>query len=243
MSKPEKRCIFVKERICPFQGTQVPFKTCQICIEAWKTEVAIKKQQYQSGQLGQSSQPTQPQTGKEITLPTIDENGAAVLNDKLKELDELLKKDEINPLEYIRMRKKQVESLIDGKPKLNIDDIEEPQNNIIPPPRMIRVVAIVKSFLRRQIYTSPENWKLPKALSGKVIDSIFKMSENKIVSEIKLRSGEYKVAGITGERNKIALMILDADEDFESYMGEILRVSEILSKEKNWDKALKQIQN
>ena len=48
---------------------------------------------------------------------------------------------------------------------------------------------------------------------------------------------------ITGERNKIALMILDADEDFESYMGEILRVSEILSKEKNWDKALKQIQN
>ena len=241
MSK-QKRCIFVKERICPFQTTQVPFQTCQICIEAWKTEVAIKKQQFQGTQItpGYQQQPQQ-QEGPRVSLPAIENGGSAVINEKLKEIDQLLKDDKIDPLEYIRRRKAQVESLIGEKPKLRIDEIEEPPQEILPAPKMVRVAVIVKSFFRKQVFTAPENWELPETITDNVINSIFKMAEKKNVSDIKLRAGEYKIAGIAGEKNKIALMILDADEEFETYETEMMRVYEILNKDEKWDNALKHI--
>ena len=57
----------------------------------------------------------------------------------------------------------------------------------------------------------------------------------------RLRAGEYKIAGIAGEKNKIALMILDADEEFETYEAEMMRVYEILQKNEKWENALKHI--
>ncbi|MCW4012274.1 MAG: hypothetical protein NWF07_04695, partial [Candidatus Bathyarchaeota archaeon] len=195
MSK-QKRCIFVKERICPFQTKQVPFQTCQICIEAWKTEVAIKKQQFQGAQMTPSYQPQPPQEGHRVSLPVIENDGNGVINEKLKEIDQLLKDDKIDPLEYIRRRKEQVESLIGEKPKLRIDEIEEPPQEIRPTPKMVRVAVIVKSFFRKQVFTAPENWELPETITDNVINSIFKMAEKKNISDIKLRAGEYKIAGI-----------------------------------------------
>jgi predicted CopG family antitoxin len=174
-------------------------------------------------------------------LPEIENNGSAVINEKLKEIDQLLKDDKIDPLEYIRRRKEQVESLIEGKPKLSIEEIEEPPQEILPAPKMVRVAVIVKSFFRKQVFTAPENWELPKTITDKVINSIFKMAEKRNVSDIKLRAGEYKIAGIAGEKNKIALMILDADEEFETYDAEMMRVYEILRKDEKWSNALKHI--
>ena len=240
MSK-KKRCIFVKERICPFQATQVPFQTCQLCMEAWKTEVAIKKQQFQGAQMAPSYMQQPQLEGRRVSLPAIENDGSMVINEKLKELDQLLKDDKIDPLEYIRRRKEQVESLISEKPKLSIEEIEVTPQEILPAPRIVRVVVIVKSLFRKKIYIAPENWELPDTISDKVINSIFKMAEKKNVSDIKLRAGEYKIAGIIGEKNKIALMILDADEEFETYETEMMRVYEILRKNEKWENALKHI--
>lgn len=184
----------------------------------------------------------QPQPeGHRVSLPAIENNGSAVINEKLKELDQLLKDDKIDPLDYIRRRKEQVESLINEKPKLSIEEIEETPQEIPPAPKMVRVAVIVKSLFRKQVYTAPENWELPETISDKVINSIFKMAEKKNASDIKLRAGEYKIAGIAGEKNKIALMILDADEDFETYETEIVRVYEILRKDEKWENTLKHI--
>lgn len=240
MSK-KKRCIFVKERICPFQATQVPFQTCQLCIEAWKTEVAIKKQQVQGAQMAPSYQQQPQLEGHRVSLPAIENDGSTVINEKLKELDQLLKDDQIDPLEYIRRRKEQVENLISEKPKLSIEEIQNPPQEIQPAPRIVRVAVIVKSLFRKKIYIAPENWELPDTISDKVINSIFKMAAKKNVSDIKLRAGEYKIAGIIGEKNKIALMILDADEEFETYETEMMRVYEILRKNEKWENALKHI--
>ena len=44
MSK-QKKCIFVADRDCPFMEPNIPFETRQVCIEAWKTELEIKKKQ------------------------------------------------------------------------------------------------------------------------------------------------------------------------------------------------------
>ncbi|MCB2171612.1 hypothetical protein KQH65_02610 [archaeon] len=240
MSK-QKRCIFVKERICPFQATQVPFQTCQICIEAWKTEVAIKKQQLQGAQMASSYQQPPQQEGRRVSLPAIENDGSAVINDKLKEIDQLLKEDKIDPLEYIRRRKEQVESLIGEKPKLSIEDVEDLPQEIRPAPKLVRVAVIVKSFIRKQVFTAPENWELPDTITDKVINSIFKMAEKKNASDIRLRAGEYKIAGIAGEKNKIALMVLDVDEEFETYEAEMMRVYEILQKNEKWDSAVRHI--
>lgn len=234
MSSP-KKCIFVKERVCPFQGTQVAFQTCQLCIEAWKTEVAIKKQQYQGYQ---TQVPQQPQP-RGVSAPAIENNGTSVVNEKLKEIDELLKNDKIDPLEYIRLRKEQVNSLIEGKPKLGIEEVEEPPQEILPVPRETRVAVITKTLVGKKIYTAPKDWELP--ISGRVIDSIFKMTEKREASDIKLRAGEYKIACIAAEKSRIALMILDADEEFETYESEMERVYNIFRMDKTWEKAVEKI--
>ena len=242
MSQP-KKCIFVKERTCPFQSSQINIQTCQLCIEAWKTEVAIKKQQQQiRGMMPTYTHQPQQVEGQRLSVPAINNNGTSIVNERLKELDELLKNDQIDPLEYIRRRKEQVETIVGGeKPRLSIEEIEEAPQEILPVPRIVRVAVVAKSLLGKQIYTAPEDWELPSTLSGKVVDSIFKMMKKRKITDIKLGAGDYKIAGIIGDKDKFAIMVLDADEEFETYESEIERVYEILSKEKIWAQGVKKI--
>ena len=221
----KKKCIFVAGRDCPFKAPQIPFETCQVCLEAWKTEVAILRRQAEGGSAVAGAR----QRG--ISLPVNDDRLAHV-NERFKVIDELLKNDEIDPLEYIRLRREQVNSLIEGAPVLD----EKP-----PQPRAVRVAVISKSFFRKQIKTHPADWELPKEVSGKVIDLIFEMAEEKAAEDIKLRSGGYKIACIAAEKNQIALIILDADEEFESYKDEMLRINLILRTEKKWQDAMKKL--
>ncbi len=44
-------------------------------------------------------------------------------------------------------------------------------------------------------------------------------------------------------QSKFAIMVIDADEEFETYEYEIERVSEILKSEKLWAIALKKLEN
>jgi hypothetical protein len=236
-----KRCIFVAERSCPFQTAHVPFQTCQLCIEAWKTDVAQRSQKVQEAQI--NSEPIQPLQNK-LRLPTVENNHSVFYDNKLKEIDELLKNDDIDPMEYIQLRKQRVNNLVDDtKHVLRIEKIDEPVEKIPPAPRETRVAVIIKSMFGSQTYTSPNEWKLPREISGKVIDSIFKMAKKKHPEDIKLRAGNYKIACIAVEKNKLALMVLDADEEFETYDNEIDRIYEVLSKEKFWANAVKKIQN
>ena len=235
-----KKCIFVAERSCPFQTAQVPFQTCQLCIEAWKTDVAQRSQQLQQGQI----QPKPEYSKPRLSLPAVENKQPVFYDNKLKEIDELLKNDDIDPLEYIQLRKQRVNNMVDdGRHVLRIEELDEPEEVLPPAPKKVRVMVIVKSLFGKQTYTSPKEWKLPKEVSGRVIDSVFKMAKSKQPEDIKLRAGDYKIACIAAEKNKLALMILDADEEFESYDAEMDRVYEILSREKYWANAVKNIQN
>ena len=75
------------------------------------------------------------------------------------------------------------------------------------------------------------------------LKSIFQFSKKKRPDEIKLRAGNYKLIGIRHEKSKFAIMVIDADEEFETYEHEIERVSEILKNEKYWAVALKKLEN
>ena len=248
MSQP-KQCIFVAGRQCPFKTSQVPFQTCQLCIEAWKTEVSMQRQQAPQVQ---NVQPVPVQTPNQITPLTIAASniGTPVMyNEGLKQIDELLKNDNIDPMEYVMMRKKQIDNLMDQATKgrvskLSIEHISEPVvNEIKPVPKEVRVVVVVKTLFGKQVYTSPGNWKLPKSISGNVIKSIFQLTKKKKPEDIKLRAGDYKLACIRHEKGKFALMVIDSDEKFETYEHEIERVSDALKSEKLWAVALKKIDN
>lgn len=153
---------------------------------------------------------------------------------RLKEIDERLKNDEIEPMEYIRLRREHVNSLISGNPLPSIETSEKQ----VAAPRAVRVAVITKSLFRKQIHTYPVDWELPREVSMKVIDMIFDMVEDKPVRDIKLRSGGYKIAGIASMKKQLALLILDADEEFDSYEAEIDKVNLVLKTEKAWKDAL-----
>ncbi len=139
-----KKCIFVAERSCPFQTAQVPFQTCQLCIEAWKTEVAQKSQQLQQGQIQPEPVYTKP---SRLSLPTVENNHPVLYDNKLKEIDELLKNDDIDPMEYIQLRKQRVNNMVDDqKHILKIEKIDETEEILPPSPKKIRVAVIVKSL-------------------------------------------------------------------------------------------------
>ena len=223
MSK-EKKCIFVAGRECPFNAPNIPFETCQVCIEAWKTETALRKKE---------SMGVQGDSQKRVSLPAAADGRLESVNERFREIDELLRKDEIEPLEFIRLRKEHLNNLITGH--------VSPENEEKTPPRAVRVAVITKSLFRKRIITHPEDWELPPEVSGKVIDMIFKMALEKDAWDIRLRSGGYKIACIAAEKNQIALMILGADEEFESYQDEIERINLILRTEKMWHDALKKL--
>ena len=223
----KKKCIFIPDRDCPFNAAQVPFETCQVCIEAWKTELELRKKEFNGDQSSDEVQ-------QSISIPVLKERKLAYLNERLNEIDERLKRDEIDPLEYIRLRKEQINSVIEGNTST---DAEKP-----PQLRKLRVAIVTKSLFRKQVKTYPEDWELPQEVSGKVIDLIYEMAEEKAAEDIKLRSGAYKIACIAAEKNQLALLILDADEEFESYLDEMKRINLILRSEKSWNNALKKLE-
>ncbi len=233
MSK-QKKCIFIEQRDCPFKAPQIPFETCKVCVEAWKTEVAIKKRQLQG------IQSTEVVQSGNFSLPTMDDMGLSQVNEKLREIEELLKNDEIDPLEYIRLRREQIDNLTQEKPVIKIEEIKKTEKESIPP-RQVRVAVITRSLLRKQVTTAPRDWALPEEITDKVIDTIFKISEEKVPREIRLRSGGYKVAGIAAQKNKIVVLVIDSDEEFESYEAEIDRLYKVFGFNQDWEKALKKV--
>jgi len=238
-----KRCIFVNERACPFKMEKVPFKTCQVCIEAWKTEVALKNKR--RAQQVQSMQRHAPNGAQPLTLPITELEEPIPYNEGLKEIDDLLKNENIDPMEYVRLRKQQLDNLANGpngrKSTVKLDQLKKPVNDIKPVPRRIKVAVVVKTLLGKQVYTSPDGWKLPKTINDNVINSIFKLTEVKKAEDIKLRAGEFKIACVRHEKGKFAIMVFDAKEEFETYHHEIERASKILSKDKFWATAVKRI--
>ncbi|MBC8462843.1 hypothetical protein H8D76_00640 [Candidatus Bathyarchaeota archaeon] len=238
----EKRCLFIDGRSCHFNMEKIPLQTCQLCIEAWKTEVALKGQQpaHPQNMPSQTSSSSQP-----ITLPGEGAKRPVFYNEGLFEIDDLLKNESLDPLEYVRLRKQQLDKMMNPekhvKLVLSLDLDEPPVRKVRPLLKDIRVAIIVKTLFGKKIYTSPEEWRLPEAINNKVIKSIFKLTKQKKAGEIRLRAGEFKIACVRHAKGKFAIMIIDADEEFETYDAEIKRISRILYRPNFWVTDLKKV--
>jgi hypothetical protein len=241
---------------------KVPFQTCQLCIEAWKTEVALKRQQPMQVQ---NTPPPVQHNPQPIAVPVNDVRRPVFFDEGLREIDELLKNEAIDPLDYIRLRKLQLDRITKprnkGKMTLSLGPdehanaakvvpLETGTTSIEAEPKpleaktelkKIKVAVIVKSMLGKQVYTSPEGWKLPKTINDKVIKSIFKMTSRKKAEDIRLRAGKFKIACVRHAKDKFAIMVIDVNEEFEAYEKEIEKASGILAEANFWATAVNQI--
>lgn len=246
-----KRCLFIDGRSCHFDMEKIPLQTCQLCIEAWKTEIALKGKQPPQPQNIPQQPPSESQP---LTMPGEAPKRPVFYNEGLFEIDDLLKDETLDPLEYVRLRKQQLDRMMnpekarkEGKLilSLNLDQppvkTAKPRRPNIPIPRDIRVAVVVKTLFGKKVYTSPADWRLPEEINNKVIKSIFKLTKQKKAGGIRLRAGDYKIACIRHTKGKFAMMIIDADEEFETYDTEIKRIAKILYRPNFWVTDLKKI--
>jgi len=159
---------------------------------------------------------------------------------KLKEIDELFEGGQIEPGEYVRLRKEEIERLmLNDEPALRLDCLDGEGEHAEP--RQTRVAVVVKSLFGNRVYTYPHGWKLPESISDAVIDQMFKLTEERSPENIRIGVGDHKVACIRHAKGKAALLVIDMDEAFETYKAELARLSKVFNEEKGWLNALKEM--
>lgn len=227
----QKTCVFVQGRACPFPTQELPLQTCQVCVEAWKTELAMK---------AQGKAPEAPLR----TLTIAHDGSVSEIGEtpsRLNELDELFMADNLNPVDYVKLRKEYIDKLAaNDRPRLTLDVLDG-ETAMRPEPRENRLVLVVRSFLGDKKHTYPEGWDAPEALSAGVIDQLFKLAESRKAEDIKAGAGGYKFACVRHGKGKMLLLVLDGDEEFETYEDELRRLSEVFKEEGQWVKTLREM--
>lgn len=159
---------------------------------------------------------------------------------RLKEIDELFEGGQIEPGEYVRMRKEEIERLmLDDEPALRLDGLDGEVEHAEP--RQTRVAVVVKSLFGNRVNTSPHDWKLPESVSDAVIDQMFKLADERSPGNIRIGVCDHKVACIRHAKGKMALLVIGMDEAFETYEAELARLSKVFKEEKGWLNALKEM--
>jgi hypothetical protein len=227
----QRNCIFVQGRNCPFPTQELPLQTCQVCIEAWKIELTMK---------AQSQAPEAP-----LKTLTVAHDGTVVKASetlsKLNELDELFMGDNLDPKDYVRLRKEYIDKLtVNDRPKLVLEALDG-ETAARPELRETRLVLVVRSILGDKMHTYPQGWDAPEALSKRVMDQLFKLAESKKAEDIRAGAGGYKFACVKHGKGKMLLLVLDGDEEFETYGDEIRRLSKVFKGESHWVKTLKEM--
>jgi len=94
--------------------------------------MAQRSQQLHQGQI----QPEPVYSKPRLRLPTVENNQPVFYDRKLNEIDELLKNDDIDPLEYIQLRKQRVNNMVDDdKHVLRIKERDEQRRHYLQRPR------------------------------------------------------------------------------------------------------------
>lgn len=165
--------------------------------------------------------------------------GVAATQARLKEIDELFEGGRIEPREYVRLRKEEIERLMLGdEPALRLYDLDGDAEHAEP--KQIQVAVVVKSLFGKRVYTHPPSWDLPESVSDTVIDQLFNLADER-TENIKVGVGDHKVACIRHAKGKIALLVIDRDEAFEAYEDELARLSKVFEEEKGWLNVLREM--
>ena len=224
----QRGCVFVEGRACPFPSQEIPLQTCQVCVEAWKTEASLR--------LGASGEPVHA-----VSVA----NAGSIAEDqetlkRLGELDNLFIDDNLDPEEYVRLRKSQTDRIANGsRPRISLDELEVEA----PEPREIRLALIVKSFMGNKVHTYPECWRLPAEINDGVVDRLLKLATDRGDEETRVGLAGYKVAVVRHAKGKLLIMVMDGDEEFQAYEPEMRRVSQLFQGEQHWVGTLREMKS
>ncbi|MBS7609598.1 hypothetical protein KEJ19_03380 [Candidatus Bathyarchaeota archaeon] len=106
-----RRCVFVSGRACNFDEDEIPLEVCQLCLETWRAicSITVKRpKMLKEAEKARSLQAQRPLPVEE-GIKTFQFEGKDVA-ERLAELDRLFAEDKVSVEEYVRQRKRILES-------------------------------------------------------------------------------------------------------------------------------------
>jgi hypothetical protein len=195
-----RKCAFIEERPCTFDADQISMDFCKVCIDAWKANGASR-----------------------ATAPKEDKS-----KEKLAQIDKLFQDGELEPDDYIRLRK----GLMEEKPR---GATEEPAK---PARKGFHLLLVERSLFSKKVHTFPPGWKLPPTITGKLVESLYNMCDSaEKATDVKLEVEDTKIACLGRDGGDLALIV--TEDDLSNYQQLIASVGASLVDAEDWEELLK----
>jgi len=190
-----RKCAFIDGRPCNFEADQTSMDFCKVCIEAYRS----------SG----GTQGAEAQTEK--------------VRAKLARLDRLFHSGELEPEDYVRLRK-----------TLLGDDGAEAK----PTRKGFHLLLVEKKLFSKQVHTYPAGWSLPPSITGKLVESLYQMCDSaERPTDVRIDVGETKIACLARDGGVLALVV--TDDDLSLYDDLITSLGAGLVDAEDWEETLR----
>lgn len=194
-----RKCAFIEDRPCTFDADQISMDFCKVCIDAWKA------------------------SGGKNAAPREDKS-----KEKLAQIDKLFQDGQLEPDDYIRLRK----GLMEEKP---VGGSEEPAK---PTRKGFHLLLVEKSLFSKKVHTFPPGWKLPPTITGKLVESLYNMCDSaEKATDVRLEVEETKIACLGRDGGDLALIV--TEDDLADYQQLIASVGASLVDAEDWGELLK----
>lgn len=196
MAEP-RRCAFIEGRGCSFAADEISMDFCRVCIDAYKA------------------------TGGAGAPPRADRS-----KEKLAQIDALFQRGELEPEDYIRLRK----GLMEGRAPE-----EEP---VKPARRGFHLLLVERGLMSKKVRTFPPGWRLPDAVTGKLVESLYAMCDSaEKATDVKLEVGEVNIGCLARDGGRLALIV--SEDSLSAYPELIASVGAELEKSEDWEELLR----
>jgi hypothetical protein len=195
-----RKCAFIEERPCAFDADQISMDFCKVCIDAWKA----------SG--GNKAVSSKEDKSKE----------------KLAQIDKMFQEGQLEPDDYIRLRK----GLMEEKPR---GASGEP---VKPARKGFHLLLVERSMFSKKVRTFPSGWKLPPTITGKLVESLYSMCDSaEKATDVSLEVEDTRIACLGRDGGQMALIV--TEDDLAGYQQLIASVGASLVDAEDWEELLR----
>ncbi len=189
----QRKCAFIEGRGCSFAADEISMDFCRVCIDAYRATGGAR--------------------------------GAAPedrAKEKLAQIDALFQRGELEPEDYIRLRK----GLMGGG--------EEAK----PARRGFHLLLVERGIMGKKVRTFPAGWRLPGAVTGKLVESLYSMCDAaERATDVKLEVGEVNIGCLARDGGKLALIV--SEDPLSAYPELITSVGSELENSEDWEELLR----
>ncbi len=234
-----RRCAFIPDKICNVEGDEIPLEVCKLCLETWRSlsNVMVKRSIETSGTLTPITPPQPVERRIENIQPLAPPKRHENVDMALAKLDRLFAEDKISLEEYVKRRKRIVESVGAEKEHFfineNLNDEGYGSGGLVLIGKGMFNGVRIKAI-------SPENWRPPAGFTAKLLNTIYSFYAS-LNNEVRLEFREFKVTNIAYRNGELVIFVLDSRLDFETFEFEMRKAANRLIAESEWEKVLPRI--